>query len=444
MNTGIDIQLSQKQQMTLTPKMVEELKVLQMSSVDLMQYIDMQLIENPLLEKVDEDPLDIDSLISEINENYEDESEYEEKTPKKDFTQYKSNPLTLRQYLLQQIGETRINSEIRKIVLYLIETINDDGYLGTSIIEVSRFLNISEQKAKEALKVIQSLEPTGIGARNLKECILIQLRRTKQLCDLTKTVVMNYLELLAEKKYKKISEKIGIPVEQIKDICKQIKCTNPKPGLMFSVENSLGYIQPELTVNLIDDKFMVFFTNGSILNLKVSEYYKKFIKNEDSTTETKKYIKLKISKAIDVINSIEQRKRTILNVTSCIIEYQGEFLRKGHMFLRPLTLKTVADKVGMHESTISRTVNGKYIETPRGVFELKFFFSAQVDTDRDTCISANAVKKAIKDIVKNEDKKSPLSDEEIRKKLENCGVNIARRTIAKYREELSILPSKMR
>jgi RNA polymerase sigma-54 factor len=309
---------------------------------------------------------------------------------------------------------------------------------------VSCILGVSLHKVKVALNVIQKLDPAGIGARNLKECILLQLGRRRELDGNVKTVVNNYLELLAEKKYKSISEKLDLPYEQIVEIYKKIKSTNPKPGLKFSDNCTVMYIQPELITKLVNDKFIVLFNNDGDINLKISQHYRTLIKDEQSSIETKKYIKSKLSIAIDVINAIEQRKRTILNVATCIIEYQDDFLRNGHKFLRPLSLKMVADKVGLHESTISRTVNKKYIETPKGVFELKYFFSAEVDTVNDTGIAANAVKKAIKDIVQNEDKGNPLSDEQIRRKMEDDGIKVARRTVAKYREEMSILPAKLR
>lgn len=444
MNTGLGTQISQSQQLTLTPKMVEELKILQMSNIELMQYINSQLNENPLLEIEDEDPVDFELPDDETAEEDVDENEYGQLVQGKDFTEYSRSPLTLRQHLLLQIGELRISTEARKIAFYLIESIDDNGYLGSSIRDVSYVLGVSVKEVKNALNVVQKLEPAGIGARNLKECILLQLNRKGQLNDPIKIVVTNYLELLAAKKYKSISEKLGLPLEQIVDIHQKIKCTSPKPGLKFSDNSAAGYIQPELVAKLIDGKFTVMFNNDTTQNLKVSKYYKKLIKNEESSNEAKKYIKLKISKAIEIINAIEQRKRTVLNVASCIIEFQEDFLRKGHMFLRPLTLKMVADKVGLHESTISRTVNEKYIETPKGIFELKFFFSSQLDTASRIGIAANAVKKAIKDIVQNEDKKSPLSDEQIRKILEKNNIQAARRTVAKYREKLSILPAKIR
>ena len=438
MSAALSNQLVQNQQMTLTPKMVEELKMLQMSNIELLQYIDVQLNENPLLVLEDNDPVDPEQPDNEINKDDIDDFDYEEQLQKKDFTEYSSRPITLRQHLLLQIGELCINLETRKIAVYLIETINDDGYLGTSIGDTSHILGVSIEKVKKALKIVQKLEPAGVGARNLKECILLQLNQRALFSNIIKTIVTDYLELLAVKKYRTISEKLCLTLEKVAEIHQIIRSTDPKPGAKFCDNAPAGYIQPELFVKLIDEKFVVLFNNDSILNLKVSEFYRKLIKSEESTNDAKKYIKSKISKAMEIINAVEQRKRTVLNVASYIIEYQEEFLRKGHMFLRPLTLKMAADNIGLHESTISRTVNEKYIETPKGVFELKFFFSTQIDTASEVGIAANAVKKAIKDIVQNEDKKNPLSDERIRKILGEINIRIARRTVTKYRCNLKI------
>lgn len=444
MNTELGNHISQSQQMTLTPKMVEELKVLQMTNVELLQYIEAQLNENPLLETEDDVPADYELEETEVSEVDLDVSDYEGQVQKKDFTEYSSKALTLRQHLVLQVRELRIDYSIRKVIFYLIETINDEGYLDTSITDASHILSVTTDKIRKALKILQKLEPAGVGARNLKECILLQLRRRGQLNDTIKVVVMDFLEMLAEKKFKTISQKLGLSLEQVEDIQQKIKSTDPKPGLKYTENPPADYIQPELVAKLIDGKFIVLFNNDSDLNLKVSDYYKRLIKNEESSNETKKYIKSRISKAMEIINAIEQRKRTVLNVASSIIEYQEDFLRKGHMFLKPLTLKMVADKVGLHESTISRTVNKKYIDTPRGVFELKYFFSAQLDSQNERGISANGVKKIIYDMIKNEDKSNPLSDEQMKKSLIEQGISIARRTIAKYRGELGILPASQR
>ncbi|HEY9059550.1 MAG TPA: RNA polymerase factor sigma-54 [Pseudobacteroides sp.] len=443
MNTGLGNQIYQNQQLTITPKIIEELKVLQMSNIELMQYITIQLNENPVLDIEDYD-MECMKLLGYENEgNYVCENGYEE-LKRKDFSEYVSDNLSLRNHLQNQIRELFIDSQIKKIAFYLVETINDYGYLSVSINDASCILGVPLNKVKKALNVIQKLEPAGIGARNLKECILLQLGRRRELDGNVKTVVNNYLELLAEKKYKSISEKLGLAYEQVVEIYKKIKSTNPKPGLKFSDNCTVMYIEPELVTKLVNDKFIVLLNNDIDINLKINQHYRLLIKNEQSSIQTKNYIKSRISKAIDVINAIEQRKRTILNVANCIIDYQDDFLRKGYKFLRPLSLKMVADKVGLHESTISRTVNNKYIETTRGVFELKYFFSAEVDTISDTGIAANAVKKAIRDIVQNEDKRKPLSDEQIKRKIEDDGIKVARRTVAKYREEMSILSSKLR
>lgn len=441
MSTFIGNDLTQNQQIGLTPKMIEELKVLQMSNTDLLQYINEQLIENPLLEMEDDDSDILDS-IEDTSEN--DDNEIDKSLEKLEFTEYTSRPVTLREYLSSQIGELKIPLSYRRTALYLIENIDEEGYLPLDIKNIVLKLNFSAKMVKGALKSIQGLEPAGVGARNLKECILIQLYRKGILTESIKDIVVNYLQLLADRKYNEISKKTGLSTEQVAEAHGMIKKLNPKPGQVFKVNYGNQYINPELVVKELDGKYTVIFMNDSFSNLRVCEYYKKIVNSNNSSKEVSKFVRAKLSKALEIINSIEQRKRTILSVSGYIIEYQMEFLRKGHMFLKPLTMKMVADMVGIHESTVSRTVNEKYIETPRGTFELKFFFSSKVDSNSCTSIAANAVKSIIKGIVQNEDKKKPLSDEQIKKLLEVDGVRVARRTIAKYREELHILPSNLR
>jgi RNA polymerase sigma-54 factor len=441
MSTFLGYDLTQNQQIGLTPKMIEELKVLQMSNTDLLQYINEQLIENPLLEMEDADSGILDS-IEDIGEN--DYDEIDKNIEKREFTEYTSSPVTLREYLISQIGELKIPLSYRRTALYLIENVDEDGYISLDIKNIVLKLNFSVKIVKGALKIIQGLEPAGVGARNLNECILIQLNRKGILTESIKDIVVNYLQLLADRKYNEISQKTGLSTEQVAEAHGMIKKLNPKPGQVFKVNNGNQYISPELTIKELDGKYTVMFMNESFSNLGVCEHYKKYVNSNNSSKEVSKFVRAKLSKAIEVINAVEQRKRTILSVAGYIIEYQMEFLKKGHMYLKPLTMKMIADMVGLHESTVSRTVNEKYIETPRGTFELKFFFSSTIDSNSCTNIAANAVKRIIKEIVQNEDKKKPLSDEQIKKLLEEDGVRVARRTIAKYREELHILPSNLR
>jgi len=436
----------QKQLNTITPKMVEELKILQMSNIELENYIEIQLTENPLLDLENNE----DSEMAETNQcntDFYNEYEYyikETFSEKKDFTEYSSAPVTLKQFLLSQIREIIIPDRNKNTIIYLIENINDDGYLNTTVSEIARDLKVSEKVVRQSLKIVQELEPAGLGARNLKECIWLQLLRKGQVDDNITNVIKNHLKPLAKRKYNEISAETGLTRDKIIEIHSIIKQTYPKPGQGHSNEKMPEYIKPELIVQQVNTDFIVFFNYEWNIDLKVNNYYKKILGAKDSSKEVNKYINTKLSKAMEIVQAVKQRKKTILDVATFIINYQADYFYEGYMKLKSLTMKIVADNVGLHESTISRTVNGKYIQTPKGIFELKYFFSSQIETVNNFVVSTNAVKKVVKEIIQNEDKSKPFSDEEIKCILEKKGFKIARRTVAKYRQELKILTASLR
>jgi len=446
MDFSLNNSMVQKQLNTITPKMVEELKILQMSNIELENYIEIQLTENPLLDLENNE----DSEMAETNQcntDFYNEYEYyikETFSEKKDFTEYSSAPVTLKQFLLSQIREIIIPDRNKNTIIYLIENINDDGYLNTTVSEIARDLKVSEKVVRQSLKIVQELEPAGLGARNLKECIWLQLLRKGQVDDNITNVIKNHLKPLAKRKYNEISAETGLTRDKIIEIHSIIKQTYPKPGQGHSNEKMPEYIKPELIVQQVNTDFIVFFNYEWNIDLKVNNYYKKILGAKDSSKEVNKYINTKLSKAMEIVQAVKQRKKTILDVATFIINYQADYFYEGYMKLKSLTMKIVADNVGLHESTISRTVNGKYIQTPKGIFELKYFFSSQIETVNNFVVSTNAVKKVVKEIIQNEDKSKPFSDEEIKCILEKKGFKIARRTVAKYRQELKILTASLR
>ena len=448
MNAFLGNKLVQKQQMALTPKMVEELKILQMSNIDLIQYINEQMIENPLLE-ADMAETSEDGEISNAEDEelqYDESQDYDywdKDFQKNDFTEYSSSTQTLRQHLLLQLHEISVPMPYLQSAIYIIENIDDDGYLTCGIRSIASAMNIPEWMASKALKIVQGLDPAGVGARSLKESLIIQLKNNGQLSDEIRDFILNHLEQLAQRKYSEISHETGLPKNQIVKIHGLIKGLDPRPGRKFGNADEIFYIVPELEIKVIDGEFIVIFFKEKAFDIKISNYYKRLIGDEKNSSETNRYIRTKLSKAKELINAVEQRKRTVLNVATCIVGFQTEFFKKGHQYLKPLTLKMVADMAGIHESTVSRTINDKYIHTPRGTYELKYFFSSQAD-DMNTGVSANGVKKLIARIINAEDKSNPLSDEQIKKELEKAGIHIARRTVAKYRESLGILSIALR
>lgn len=443
MDMVLSNQQTQNQQLTLSPKMLQELKVLQMSNLDLVQYIEEVLTDNPLLEMDEPDEM-LDMAIKQSNDKSDEGFDIDESNTTTDFAQYTCMPESLRDHLVCQLGELSISNTGRKIALYIIDNIDADGYLRESLPVMAQVLNASKDNVVKALKLIQNMDPDGVGARNLKECLSIQLKKKGMFDQDILIVIKNYLEPLGAHKYKYISKNSGIPKSRINEIHDIIKQLDPKPGNKFSVSEYGEYINPELIVKEINDTYLIMYMEEKVYSLKINESLQKRLASGDAAPDEQRYIKDRLTKALQVINAIEMRKKTILKAADFIVKYQQDFFKKGYSCLKPLTMRTVAEGIDMHESTVSRTVNGKYIQTPRGVFELRFFFSSKVGEESGNNIAASSAKEAIKKIVSEEDKGKPLSDEQIRKVLEDKGIKVARRTVAKYREELSILPAKMR
>lgn len=437
--------ISQRQQNILTPKMVEELKILQMSNLELQDYLEEQILDNPLLE-LDNDEANLEDEFSywdSSNSFYGKEYVYQgNNCETKDFTEYTSTPISLRDYLVSQINEISLPEKFRKVVMYLIENISEDGYLITNIEETAADMKMPRELIFKALRSIQKLEPAGVGARNLKECIWLQLYRKNQISQEITDIIKNHLSLLAQRKYSEIFSKTELNKDKIIEIHNLIKATDPKPGQKFAKHNS-EFITPELVMKQINGKYDIFFNYDWNIELKLNNLYWKLLKSSNETKEINKYIKAKLQKAINTIRAVEQRKDTIIKVAAFILNYQIYFFKNGYKGMKPLTMKMVAESVGLHESTISRTVNGKYIQTPKGIFELKYFFSGQVEFDQNNS-SSLYIKRSIEKTIRNEDKSKPFSDEQIRQVLELNGIKVARRTIAKYREELRILPANIR
>jgi len=290
---------------------------------------------------------------------------------------------------------------------------------------------------------VQQLEPVGVGARDLSECLLIQMDNLDIINPILTEIVKNDLVLLANNKYKQISKKYNITLQKCVELIDIIKSLDPKPGRAKSSEKSV-YIQPDVVVEKIDGEFVVHTNEKDSYKIRINNYYKEILSNSNSDENAKCFIKERLNSATDLIKNIENRKSTILRIAEETLKYQREFLEKGTKYIKPLKMKEIAERLGFHESTISRGVNGKYMLTPYGLYEFRYFFSSAIDTESDEKASSISIKKIIEEMIECENKNKPLSDEHISKMLKEKGINIARRTVAKYREELGILSSSRR
>jgi RNA polymerase sigma-54 factor len=350
---------------------------------------------------------------------------------------------SLQEMLLTQVRESSLNEDQWPIAEMLIGNIDDYGYLKASVEELSSSTGVEAEKILSVLKVIQGFEPAGVGARDLRECLLLQMGRTGQEKTLEYRIVDEFMEALGKRRIPEIARGVGESVEEVQSALERIARLEPRPGRAFLPDND-QYILPEVFVQRVADDFTVTTNNEHIPHLRISNTYKDLMSQRENSAEVRNYIREKIRAGKFLIKSLHQRQQTILNIAKEIVRRQREFLEKGVAFLKPLTMVQVAEVVGVHETTVSRAVSGKYIQTPQGLFEMKYFFTAGIQTATGDGLSNTSVKDMIAEIFKKEESTRPLSDQEVVKMLQEKGIVIARRTVAKYRTELNILPSNLR
>jgi RNA polymerase sigma-54 factor len=334
--------------------------------------------------------------------------------------------------------------ELTEIGEFLIGSIDDRGFLTITSEEVATLLGKPIEKVEEAVRIVQSFEPAGIGARDLRECLLIQLDRKEMGDSLAARMVRDHFDSLKDRKFAEIAKKMHVSITQVQAAGDIIAKLNPKPGFLISHEEP-RYVVPDLVVDKVEDKYVVFLNDRHVPRLRINPSYRDMLRGDRSRKDkTREYIIGKLNSAKWLIQTIEQRRKTMVKVMKCIVDSQEEFFDRGIAFLKPLTLQQVANQIGMHESTVSRVTNNKYVQTPRGVFELKFFFSSKLQTDAGDEMSAKSAKDVISVLIEGEDRSDPLSDQKIADILRDRGLRIARRTVAKYREQLRLLPARYR
>ena len=468
------LNLSLRPALIMTPRLQQALKLLQVPTLELQQILKQEIMQNPMLEDVDElmesdDLAKEDSADEAANEEAADPAEEDPI----DWSEYmqdgafdrayvpqgETNPeflekvqvtrTTLAESLLEQIHFLNLSGEQFAIADFLVGSLDDRGYLSTPLEEVARATGRPIEECEGVLRVIQALEPIGVGARDLRECLLIQLSAQAQEGTLPWRLIHDQFDNLVNRRFPEIARQLRCTVEEVQAAADVVATLNPKPGFQVSSEEP-KYVVPDLIVERVDDEYLVLLNDRNVPRLRISSAYESVLrdkKSEDKNSDqakTREYIQGKLNSARWLIQTIEQRRRTMIKVMNCIIREQREFFDKGIACLRPLTLQQVARQIDMHESTVSRVCSGKYVQTPRGVFELKFFFSSGLETEDGEDVSARTAKDIIKTLIDEEDKKEPLSDQRIAELLHEKGLKIARRTVAKYREQLSILPARFR
>lgn len=431
------LQLRLGQQLTMTPQLQQAIRLLQLSAVDLQLEIQTALETNSMLELQDPQTTA--------------DSPSEESTPEEGYTQTNliernTHPVTLQEHLLWQMQLTPFSDSDKLIAAALIDSINEDGFLTCSLAEIIQTLKpteISEIQVQAVLACIQHFDPIGVGARNLGECLKIQLEYLPSPWrDKAQTLVSNHLELLAKRDYQALKRHLQLSLEELQQVINCIQSLHPRPGIKID-HRAAEYIIPDVIAYKKEKNWQVALNQEIIPQLKINTHYASFIQRAHSHSDNQ-FLKNQLQEARWFLKSIEHRHQTLLKVTQCIVQQQQAFLEHGEKAMKPLCLQDIAQSLSLHESTISRATTHKYLYTPRGTFELKYFFSQSMNTEQGTTCSATAIRALIKKIIATEDRARPLSDQKLATLLHEQGISIARRTIAKYRESLMIPPFNLR
>ncbi len=474
-------------QQKMAPQLIQSLQLLQMSTLELELEIKQQLELNPLLEESleqfedqeeeqpekeeegikeeedlpqDMDEVDWDKVLDDQFDTGAYNSERTEYDPNWEVDREpQENRITaippLVDELYEQLSLSDLDPEDREIAEYIIGNLDDRGYVGCSLEEIAADLEIEVEEVEKILRVIQTFEPPGVGARDLRECLMIQLAQHQDpLSELALQIVRNQMEDLTRRRLTRITRALGISNEVLKEVLGVIELLQPNPGSpsssdyngLLTLDTEVSYITPDLIVEQVGEEWVVSLADGSMPSLKINSTYTELLKKKrgNGKDEVKTYVSQKLNDARWLINAIHQRRTTMLKVANYLVTAQMPFFEEGPAHLKPMVLQDVADAVEMHVSTISRVSNGKYMLTPHGVFELKYFFDSKVSTSEGGDVSARSVKEKISSMVADEDKAKPLSDQEIADRLGEDGLKIARRTVAKYREQLQIPSQRYR
>ena len=460
-------------QQVLSPQLQQSLLILQTPLLELRNLVQQEMETNPVLEELPED-LDANErgeVDASADDNFKDEFEKlarldeewrdymaqsassnfdgrrgsKEADEKRQFL-FDSIPVqeTLQQNLIAQLNQTVLSADDRKTAELIIGNIDDDGFLQSTTEEMALNSGIPQDDFERVLGLTQTFYPAGVGARDLRECLLIQLRRQGKEQSLEYRIVSEHMDDLGRHRFLEIARRMAISVEDVQKAANNIARLNPRPGQVFAAAPQ-NYVLPDVIAEKVDGEYQIAFNNEQIPHLRISNLYKDIIASGDAqSSDTKDYIRDKIRSGKFLIRSIHQRQQTIMNIAQQIVSRQRDFLEHGPSHLKPMTMAEVAEVVGVHETTVSRAVSGKYMATPQGVFEMKYFFTGGYQTATGESLSNISVKQAILDLVKHESGSAPLSDHEIVEILSERGIPIARRTVARYRSELNILPSHMR
>jgi RNA polymerase sigma-54 factor len=466
--------LSQQQslQMVLAPQLRQSLEMLQLPIMDLRTMIQQEIEQNPTIEEqsIDNETIEIEpgdgetekSEEMDFDKEFEALANLDEEWREYFFQNQESQPYSsdaeerhqylldsltqqqsLQEHLIEQLKLTELNNDDMRLGEMIVGSIDDDGYLTGSMEELATTSNAELPRLEDVLALIQDFHPTGVGARDLRECLMLQLDRLGKTDTLAGTLVDQHLAKMGARRLTDLARQLKITSEELQEATAFIATLDPKPGRIYANEVTT-YVIAEIVVKKVEGEYVIIMDDGQLPHIKISRHYRRLMKAADTSAEVKEYVRDRVRAGAFLIKSIHQRQKTIFRIASEIVARQTEFLDQGVSHLKPLTMAEIAEAVEVHETTVSRAVNGKYMRTPRGIFEMKYFFTPGIKTNDGNEVSNKTVKDMIATLVADEDPAKPLSDQALLTKLDNQGIKIARRTIAKYRLVLRIPPSHMR
>lgn len=468
----LQTRLSQK--LVLTPSLQQAIKLLPMSTLELADLLTQEVVENPMLEEVtaeDLEPPDAanpaetaksDAAADKDAQDSWDDSDYEyffgdylddgyrPRTPREvrelpPLENTLSTPGALADHLMWQLSLRPGDDDplVRDVGAAIIGNLDDDGYLVASVEEIAGMGEWAAADVERVLRVVQGFDPVGVAARGLRECLMLQIEHLGLDGTATGLIVRDHLQLLQNQQGQEIARRLGLTLEELKHHVGVIRQLDPKPGSRYN-RTASQHVIPDVYVVKVEDRYVAMLNEDGMPQLRISPVYRRLLDKNNDNRETRAYVKEKFRSALWLIKSVDQRQKTIHKVATSIISFQREFLDRGIECLRPLVLRNVADDIGMHESTVSRVVNNKYMHTPQGVLEMKYFFHSGISSAYGESVSSVAIKQRIRKIIEEEDSRKPLSDSRIVRLLQDDGLILARRTIAKYREEMKIPTSSRR
>jgi RNA polymerase sigma-54 factor len=460
------------QQLIMTPQLQQAIKLLQLSRLELVETLYEEMETNPVLEEqvsdeaeedgraeperdgVAEDPpevtveeraredVDWDNYLSEYNTGWAESTFMGKEAPS--FENITSQKTNLFSHLMWQLNVSNFDEKQKEIGVHIIGNLDDDGYLDIPLEEISQVTGRSPEEVLETLFLIQNFDPVGVAARDTRESLLVQARFQNLGGTLVEKIIMDHLADLEFKKYDRIAKCLCVTIQEVITAVSVIQGLDPKPGKSYTDDETI-YITPDIYVFKMGDDYEILLNEDGLPKLRINGYYREIMRNRDSMSEkARTYIHEKLKSAAWLIKSIHQRQRTIFRVTESIFRFQREFLSNGITTLKPLVLRDVAEDIEMHESTVSRVTTNKYVHTPQGLFELKFFFNSSISSVEGDDVASESVKEHIRNIIKAENKAKPFSDQGIADILKKLNIQVARRTVAKYRESMDILPSRRR